>query len=40
MDTHRSAAASLKIKKPGTLFATALCNIHGLWENAKVISVK
>jgi superoxide reductase len=38
--THHSATASMKIKKSGTLFATALCNIHGLWENSKVISVK
>jgi superoxide reductase len=38
--THHSATASLKIKKPGTLFATALCNIHGLWENSKVIKIK
>ena len=38
--THHSATASMKIKEPGTLFATALCNIHGLWENSKVIKVK
>jgi superoxide reductase len=38
--THHSATASLKINKSGTLFATSLCNIHGLWENSKVISVK
>ncbi len=38
--TNHSATASLKIKKPGTLFATALCNIHGLWENAKSVSLK
>ncbi len=30
----------MKINKSGTLFATALCNIHGLWENPKVINVK
>jgi len=38
--THHSATASLKIKKSGTLFATALCNIHGLWENSKAIKIK
>ena len=38
--THHSATASMKIKKSGTLFATALCNIHGLWENSKMIKVK
>ncbi|MGA8020573.1 MAG: class II SORL domain-containing protein [Desulfobacterales bacterium] len=38
--TNHSATASLKIKKSGTLFATALCNIHGLWENSKSLSLK
>lgn len=38
--TNHSATASLKIKKPGTLFATALCNIHGLWENSKAVGIK
>lgn len=38
--THHSATASLKIKKPGTLYATAFCNIHGLWENTKAVSLK
>lgn len=38
--TNHSATASLKVKKAGTLFATALCNIHGLWENSKTVSLK
>lgn len=38
--THHEAATSLKISKPGTLFALALCNIHGLWQSAKEIKVK
>ncbi|MFO8083159.1 MAG: class II SORL domain-containing protein [Desulfobacterales bacterium] len=38
--TNHSATASLKVKKAGTLFATALCNIHGLWENAKSLDLK
>jgi superoxide reductase len=38
--TNHSATAALKIKKPGTLIATALCNIHGLWENAKSLSLR
>lgn len=37
--THHAATASMKIKKPGTLIATAFCNIHGLWENSKEIKV-
>jgi len=29
----------LKVSKPGTLHALALCNIHGLWEYARDIKV-
>jgi superoxide reductase len=36
---HHAATAALKIKKGGTLYASSLCNIHGLWENAKAIKV-
>lgn len=35
--THHGVTASLKIKKSGTLIATSLCNIHGLWENSQKI---
>lgn len=38
--TNHSAVGGLKIKKSGTLLATALCNIHGLWENSKTVKVK
>jgi superoxide reductase len=38
--THHTVTMSLKIKKPGTLIATSLCNIHGLWENSKEIKLK
>jgi superoxide reductase len=31
--THHAVSAALKVTKPGTLFAVALCNIHGLWES-------
>ena len=37
--THHAVTASLKIKKPGTLIATSLCNIHGLWENSRRIEI-
>jgi superoxide reductase len=37
--TNHSATTRLKINKPGTLYATALCNIHGLWENSKTVKV-
>ena len=38
--THHEATASLKIAKSGTLHAIAYCNIHGLWQSSKDISVK
>ena len=37
--THHEASTSLKISKPGTLYALALCNIHGLWESSKEIGI-
>jgi len=37
--THHSVTASMKINKPGVLYATSFCNIHGLWENSKAIKV-
>jgi len=37
--THHAVIASLKINQPGTLFATSLCNIHGLWENSARIEI-
>ena len=38
--THHSVTASLKIKQPGVIIATSMCNIHGLWENAKEIGIE
>ena len=35
--TLPGVATSFKINKPGTLYALALCNIHGLWQSAKEI---
>lgn len=37
--THHEASASMKTGKSGTLYATALCNIHGLWRSEKEIKV-
>jgi len=37
--TFHGVTTSLKVSKGGTLYAVALCNIHGLWESAKVIKV-
>ncbi|MEZ0394493.1 MAG: desulfoferrodoxin family protein, partial [Desulfurococcaceae archaeon] len=32
--------ATLSLKKPGKLIAVAYCNLHGLWESSKEISVE
>jgi len=37
---NHSATGRMKISQPGTLLATALCNIHGLWENSKAVQLK
>jgi superoxide reductase len=37
--TKSSFTAWMKTKKPGTLFAVSLCNIHGLWESEKKIAL-
>jgi len=38
--THPSVVLTMKTDKPGTLMAASWCNIHGLWESAKKISVQ
>jgi superoxide reductase len=37
---NHSVTATMKVSKAGTLYATSLCNIHGLWENSKSLKVK
>jgi superoxide reductase len=37
--THHQVTALMKTNQPGTLHALAFCNIHGLWESSKEISV-
>ncbi len=37
--THHAVTAALKVSKPGTLYALALCNIHGLWESSKELKI-
>ena len=37
--TNHAVTVSMKTGKPGTLYATAFCNIHGLWENSKEIDI-
>lgn len=33
------AQVAVKLAKAGVLYATSLCNIHGLWASAKAIKV-
>ena len=37
--TNHEVTTSLKINKSGIIYASALCNIHGLWENAREIKI-
>ncbi|MGD0355529.1 MAG: class II SORL domain-containing protein [Dehalococcoidia bacterium] len=37
--TQAEAAFSIKLSKPGTIYASSLCNIHGLWQSEKQIAV-
>jgi superoxide reductase len=38
--THHEATLSFKTDKPGTIHASSLCNIHGLWMSAKELEVE
>ncbi|HBG01046.1 MAG TPA: Neelaredoxin [Firmicutes bacterium] len=33
------AKVTVRLKESGTIFALSYCNIHGLWENSKAITV-
>jgi superoxide reductase len=37
--TNHEVAVALKVSKPGTIYATAFCNIHGLWSSEKALKV-
>ncbi len=37
--TDHGVTVRMKIKKPGTLMASSLCNIHGLWQSSKQIAI-
>lgn len=37
--THPVALFSVQVNAPGTLIAVSYCNIHGLWENSKEITL-
>lgn len=38
--THHEATISFKTDKPGIIFASSYCNIHGLWQNTKELKVE
>lgn len=38
--TDPFANVSVRLKESGTIIALSYCNIHGLWENSKTITVK
>lgn len=37
--TNHEVTISLKASKPGIIYATALCNIHGLWQSEKELQI-
>ncbi len=37
--TFHGVTASLKTSQPGTLYAVAYCNIHGLWQGSKQVAL-
>jgi superoxide reductase len=37
--SHPEAVISFKTEKSGTLLASSYCNIHGLWQNKRTLSV-
>ncbi|MFH1269900.1 MAG: class II SORL domain-containing protein [Candidatus Omnitrophota bacterium] len=38
--THPEAAVKLKTEKPGVILAASYCNIHGLWQSSKELTVE
>lgn len=38
--THHEAQASFKTDKPGVIYASSYCNIHGLWQNNKELRIE
>jgi superoxide reductase len=37
--THHEAATSMKTGKAGTIMALAYCNIHGVWQSSRAVTV-
>lgn len=38
--THPEVVLRFKTEKPGTIYASSYCNIHGLWSNSQKIEVE
>jgi superoxide reductase len=38
--THHEGSLSFKTDKPGVVFTSSYCNIHGLWQNAKELKLE
>jgi superoxide reductase len=38
--THHAATTWFKTGKPGAILATSMCNIHGLWQSSKEITLE
>lgn len=38
--THPEAVCVMKTDKPGAIFASSYCNIHGLWQSSKRLEVE
>jgi superoxide reductase len=38
--THPEVTVKFKSEKPGMLFASSYCNIHGLWQSSKAVMVE
>lgn len=38
--THPEVTINFKTDKPGMIYASSYCNIHGLWQSAQAITVE
>jgi superoxide reductase len=38
--THPAVTTYFKTSKPGILYASSYCNIHGLWQSSKEIKIQ
>ena len=38
--THPEAVIKFKTEKPGVIFASSYCNIHGVWQSSKEIGIE